>query len=266
MYKRTNFLKCLSFNLFFFILGFTSISSAGGDCSDCNTPPTSPGNACRCNIAPTISVTYSPNMDTIDSANPVTLSASGGCPPYTWTVSSNYHLSNNETQNDNDQITLTATPGSCTSSNIVCTVTVTDSCSNDPKSFTINIRNAAGHWSGFGTICYGGTAYGGGASPMIGVSPDNIHRYQITANLGPCSDIFNPSLDCNDSCAASVLANLANYGFPNSKGGTIFCTDGSQPSMCSNKAPGKVGVRPEGSSDTWYTNHAMLEISTWVCP
>jgi hypothetical protein len=140
--------------LFVLCLNSVSVVRAAGDCGECNPPPTYPGNAsrCQCYSNPKINATFADGIDTIDSSHPVTLSANGGCPPYTWTTSnSNYSLSNSgKTKNDLETITLTAATGSCggvyNDSNIVCTVTVTDACGQQSRQSTIEIRNTMGHW------------------------------------------------------------------------------------------------------------------------
>jgi hypothetical protein len=165
MYKKINLLKCMSAILFFFILGLASFSVAG-NCGDCDEPPTVPGNACKCDgTKPTINATFAEGMDTIDSINPVTLSASGGCPPYTWSLSgSGYSLVNNE----NGTMKLSVISGICGDNyDIYCSVTVTDTCGN---SVSATIRNTSGRW----------ISKGSGSSNVFTISC-NYNRYYLHA-------------------------------------------------------------------------------------
>jgi hypothetical protein len=150
MYKKINLLKCMSAILFFFILGLASISVAG-NCGDCDEPPTIPGNACKCDgTKPTINATFAEGMDTIDSSNPVTLSASGGCPPYIWSVTgTGYDLSDN----GNGTKKLSVVSGTCIKNvtgnyDIYATVTVTDKCD---LSNEVQVRHTSGTWVSKGT-------------------------------------------------------------------------------------------------------------------
>jgi hypothetical protein len=184
MYEKINLLKCMSAILFFFILGLASISAAG-DCGNCNPPPTSAGNAYRCDEnKPTIIS----SSGTVSPGGSITLWVnSGGLAnaPYSWSTSNGkYTLNKNSTNGDLETVTLTAASGSCGSvynnSNIVCTVTVVDHCGNQS---TLKIRNSNGHW---GTAIVDCSIGGGGTTRYDNIDGDTLYTlYIYFANATP---------------------------------------------------------------------------------
>jgi hypothetical protein len=188
MYEKINLLKCMSAILFFFILGLASICAAG-DCGDCEEPPTFPGNASRCDgTKPTINVTFTEGMDTIDSSNPVILSANGGCPPYEWsTISKGYILTNNE----DGSVTLSVISGACgTDYDVNASLTVING--GDPAGSTIKeIRNTAGKWVYHGYAwSKNGNCSGYNSAPLI-TCPNTLYEkidgiYKWIANTFIC--------------------------------------------------------------------------------
>lgn len=175
-----------------------------GDCSDCNNAPSFPGNATRCkgDSNPIINVTFAQGMDTIDSSHPVTLSASEGCPPYTWsTASKGYSLIDNK----NGTMALSVINGVCgISYDVYCTVTVTDACGIANVAY---IRNASGHWV---------SDLGGGASGCgSGYSARYSHsfylrnaRYDIQMDV--CNDVTYVTGEATDGPLPGC--NLGNFG------------------------------------------------------
>jgi len=142
---------CFMMILFVILLNFKGIVLAG-DCKDCQeetggaTTPTSAGNAiiqpgwnCNCiGAKPTIIA----SSETIVKGGSITLSVTGGCPPYTWSTSSKgYSL----TYNKDGTVTLSCTTGTCgTNYDVYATIKVTDNCGQPAD---IVIRNTAGTWS-----------------------------------------------------------------------------------------------------------------------
>jgi hypothetical protein len=260
MYEKINLLKCVSAILFFFILGLASISAAG-DCGDCKEPPTFPGNASRCQCAavPTIVAKYADtsnaDKETIGPGRPVTLSANGGCPPYTWSTSSaGYSLSTDKTYNDGDTVTLTNTSTtSCGSTyNIVATVTVTDSCPT-PKSNTIEIRNAQGRWGSSISVC--GYAGGDRYTHIVGSRNYRVWIYTYGGFSTNCdgeeADGYNYCIGGDAPCAYILSDDNYMDGYPYKLTG---CFKGS--GVCAPKVEGSTILRRILGAGYW----------EWTCP
>ena len=152
MSKKTILRICMLLILVCFCLNQLWVALAE-DYQDCDNPvtPTPPGNVIypdcweyECGVEkPTIVATYSVDMNTIDSENHVILSATGSCPPYTWsTDSKGYSLIDNE----NGSMTLNVISGTCgIDYDVYATVTVADNCPT-PESNKIMIRHSDGEW------------------------------------------------------------------------------------------------------------------------
>ena len=122
------------------------------DCQDPSGPgtPTSVGNVI---IPPCWNSTGAPptivaSSDTIAAGGSITLWVDSGglaSPPYTWAVSgTGYTLSDTETEDDLETLTLSCTTGSCGDNyDVNCTVTVTDDCGTE---VSVTIRNISGEW------------------------------------------------------------------------------------------------------------------------
>lgn len=176
-----------------------------GDCGDCKNPPTFPGNAsrCQCEAVPTIVATFTGGMDTIDSSHPVTLSANGGCPPYTWsTLSKGYSLIDNRDRT----MTLSVISGTCSVNyDISATIIVKDSCQVTPRSATIKIRNTAGMWKTLANDCYDNRftnsnlwteVIDGNLKYVIRYVLQDISSGNILASAGECRSVFSVCTDC----------------------------------------------------------------------
>jgi hypothetical protein len=162
---------CLILSVFCLTIKGTVLAE---DCCDGKGTPTSAGNAeyfseCECvGAKPTIVA----SSETIVKGGSITLSVTGGCPPYTWSTSSKgYSL----TYNKDGTVTLSCTTGTCgTNYAVYATVTVMDNCGVPD---TIVIRNTAGTWkeqkiivsnnacTQCGSNCGGGTSCSGLVDP-----------------------------------------------------------------------------------------------------
>lgn len=126
------------------------------DCQDCDkSAPTPAGNAeytCEWNCDSSINTEPlefddESTEDTIDAGGSITVSVTGGVPPYTFSTSSNGYTFDGGVQTlatDSTSVTLSCASGTCgTDYDVYATLTVTDCCEDQE---TIVIRNSSGEW------------------------------------------------------------------------------------------------------------------------
>ena len=192
---------------------------------------------------------------------------SGGLaqPPYTWSTSSlGYSLSKSETDNDLETTTLSVVGGVCgVNFDVYATVNVVDACG---KTDSIEIRNLAGAWSAYATVCgptgnqddsrvmtIGATKYKGWADTQISIPASNCTGGEAN-NFGYGTGSF--CMDYNDQMFNSEDP----LGWPG-----ISChVTGS----CVANSAGNYTRWPTSCAEPTLRGFAInkVEVSTWGCP
>jgi hypothetical protein len=272
-------LLCAVISLF---LTHSPKSIADDSCSGNNEQgvPTKAGNViisdnwrsdCECTGAvPTITA----NSDTIAPGGSITLYVDSGglaCPPYTWSAGNGYSFSQNETENDLEETTMTSASGTCgVNYDVYTTVTVTDACGTMA---TATIRNTAGTWVYDSNVCGEGR---GGSYSYYGDIVDGISKYLfIMGAVAP----YQP--DCTAYCSGSdsecfnqIVNNKATYGLPYITGTITYrdawCTAANKCFFCVYYMGGNYlghTVEQTGTApDCTHPPAFEVDKYTWSCP
>jgi len=154
--------------------------------------------ACNCFTSPGFVFDDAATPDTIVAGNSITVTISGGCWPYTWTVSgTGYSLDFDETSGTSN--TLNCAAGTCkVNYDPYCVVYVTDTCGSGVN-FTI--LNSAGSWvwlygAGMSASCTGPCACAGG--PFV--NPPIYHQGTGTGNAYLTRWDVTYYTGCNQAC------------------------------------------------------------------
>lgn len=266
------FLKMIS--VFFiiivsFLFIFTLNTYSAQECKIINIPTYSRNvenlpqqNPCDCSGASPDIISSS---ETIAPSSFITMYVDSGylaCPPYTWSTTSNgYSISKSTTDNDLEEITLSATSGSCGSDyEVTVTVTVTDNCG---EQVTAKIKNTAGQWGGDSWI-----VHCGGTGSVNGYAIVGDTRYRVTLGSSTGYEVWNEScgLDAGDSnnycsrgCANWIAANegISDACIADAIGAGSRCYTVTGQTTC------RIKLTP--GAGTAYTMGGFLR-AEWECP